>query len=68
MIYTFACTIASFVDDEWNLIERIIDFKPLESKEHEGLYAGLAFIKGARSIGALSMISNLQHSPLQASI
>ncbi|TEB30538.1 hypothetical protein FA13DRAFT_1612737, partial [Coprinellus micaceus] len=36
MVYTFAATIASFVDDEWNLIERVVDFKPLEDKEHEG--------------------------------
>ncbi|KAJ2920184.1 hypothetical protein MD484_g20, partial [Candolleomyces efflorescens] len=45
MIYTFACTVASFIDDDWNLIERVIDFKPLESKEHEGYYAARAFIQ-----------------------
>ncbi|KAF8996454.1 hypothetical protein BDQ17DRAFT_1185561, partial [Cyathus striatus] len=37
MIYTFACSIASFIDDNWVLIECIIDFRPLESKEHEGI-------------------------------
>ena len=57
MIYTFACTIASFIDDDWNLVERIIDFKPLEDKEHEGLYAAMAFIQGARSIGGLDKMS-----------
>ncbi|KAJ3501122.1 hypothetical protein NMY22_g19033 [Coprinellus aureogranulatus] len=45
MTYTFACTIASFIDDDWNLVERVIDFKALESNEHEGYYAARAFIK-----------------------
>ncbi|KAJ2922967.1 hypothetical protein H1R20_g14147, partial [Candolleomyces eurysporus] len=45
MIYTFACTIASFIDDDWNLIERVIDFKPLESREHEGYHAARAFVQ-----------------------
>jgi hypothetical protein len=44
MIYTFACTISSFIDDDWNLIERVIGFKPLESKEDERYYAVRAFI------------------------
>ncbi|THU83217.1 hypothetical protein K435DRAFT_620156, partial [Dendrothele bispora CBS 962.96] len=37
MVYTFACTIASFIDDDWNIIEQVVDFKPLDDKEHEGL-------------------------------
>ncbi|KAK1217163.1 hypothetical protein PQX77_020171, partial [Marasmius sp. AFHP31] len=37
MVYTFACTIASFIDDDWCLIERVVDFKPLDDKEHEGV-------------------------------
>jgi hypothetical protein len=57
MVYTFAATIASFVDDEWNLIERVVDFKPLEDKEHEGYHAARAFIKGARDIGGLNKMS-----------
>ncbi|KAF9032729.1 hypothetical protein BJ165DRAFT_1357695, partial [Panaeolus papilionaceus] len=37
MIYTFAGSIASFINDDWELIERVIDFKPLESEEHQGI-------------------------------
>lgn len=40
VLYTFACTVASFINEDWELIERVIDFKPLEDKEHEGLYGG----------------------------
>ena len=46
MVYTFTCTIGSFIDDDWNLIEHVIDFRPLEDKEHRGLFGGLAFVKG----------------------
>ncbi len=57
MVFTFACTIASFIDEEWNLIERVVDFKPLQDKEHEGLYGGLSFVDGVRERGALAQIS-----------
>lgn len=58
MIYTFAGTIASFVDDDWNLVERVIDFKPLEDKEHEAFHAARAFILSARQIGSLDKMSD----------
>ena len=56
MVYTFACTIACFINDDWEIIERVIDFKPLEDKEHEGLYGGKAFADGACKIGGLDKI------------
>jgi len=58
MVYTFSCTIGRFIDDNWNLIERVVDFKPLNLREHEGKFAALAFIEGARAIGSLNMISS----------
>jgi hypothetical protein len=57
MVYTFACSVGCFINDDWEIIERVIDFKPLEDKEHEGLYAGKAFAGGARKIGGLNKIS-----------
>ncbi|CAA7264624.1 unnamed protein product [Cyclocybe aegerita] len=41
MVYSFACSIAHCIDDDWNLIERVVDFLQLEDKEHEGFYAVL---------------------------
>jgi hypothetical protein len=35
----------------------VIDFKPLEDKEHEGLYGGKAFVDGACKIGSFDKIS-----------
>lgn len=63
MVYTFACTIGSFVDDDWTLIERVVDFKPLAEREHEGLFGGLAFVKCARERGGLDKMSCFTFSP-----
>lgn len=60
MVYTFACTIGRFVDEDWEIIERVVDFKPLETKEHQGLYGGKAFADGASKIGSLNKISSMQ--------
>lgn len=57
MVYTFACTVGSFIDEDWKLIERVVDFKPLDEKEHQGLFAGLAFVNGAKERGGLNNIS-----------
>jgi hypothetical protein len=57
MVFTFACTVGSFINEDWELIERVVDFKPLEDKEHEGLYAGKAFVDGARKHGGLDKMS-----------
>jgi hypothetical protein len=57
MVYTFACSAGCFINDDWEIIECVIDFKPLEDKEHEGLYGGRAFADGARRIECLDKIS-----------
>ena len=36
MVFSFAGTIASFVTDDWELVERVVDFHHLEENEHEG--------------------------------
>src|ERR1700678_3531232 len=56
MVYTFACTIGSSIDEDWELITYVVNFMPLEDKQHEGLYAGKAFADGARERGALNKI------------
>ena len=56
MVYTFACTIGSFVNDDWELIQHVVDFAPLQDKEHEGLYAGKAFVDSVRKRGGLDKI------------
>ena len=59
MVYMFACSVGCFVNGDWEIIEHVIDFKPLEEKEHEGLYGGKAFVDGACKIGSLDKISQI---------
>lgn len=56
MVYTFACTIGSFVNDDWELIQHVVDFAPLQDKEHEGLYAGKASVDSVCKCGGLDKI------------
>lgn len=57
MIFTFAGTIAHFIDDDWNLVERLIDFYHLENNEHSGQHAAKAFVRSASKRGGLNKIS-----------
>ena len=50
MVFTFARTIGCFIDDDWKLIEHVVDFKPLEDKEHEGERGGFAFVNSVRNM------------------
>ncbi|KAF8144648.1 hypothetical protein K438DRAFT_1858102, partial [Mycena galopus ATCC 62051] len=36
MHYTFAGTIGSWINTDWELVERVLDFHPIGDKEHEG--------------------------------
>ncbi|KAF5317764.1 hypothetical protein D9619_012500 [Psilocybe cf. subviscida] len=47
MVYSFACSIAAWIDSDWNLVTRVVDFKALKDKEHEGVDGGLAFVNGS---------------------
>jgi hypothetical protein len=55
MVYTFACTIGSCVNEDWELIQHVVDFA-LQDKEHEGLYAGKAFVDSICKRGGLDKI------------
>ena len=57
MMFTFAGTIASWVDEDWNLVDRVIDFHSISESEHEGEHAAKAFIKALAAFGALEKMS-----------
>ena len=57
MIFTFAGTIAQFIDDDWQLVERLIDFYHIQDKEHEGQWAAKAFVRSAAERGSADKIS-----------
>ncbi|KAF7360903.1 Eukaryotic translation initiation factor 3 [Mycena sanguinolenta] len=41
MMFTFCGTIGSWITEDWELVERVLDFHAIEDKEHEGLYAAI---------------------------
>lgn len=57
MVYTFAGTIAHWIDDDWNMVERLVSFYHIDDRDHEGKYAGKAFVRSAAEKGGLEKIS-----------
>ncbi|KAK6966423.1 eukaryotic translation initiation factor 3 [Favolaschia claudopus] len=68
MQYTFAGTILNWIDEEWNLIERVVDFHAIEDKEHEGQYAAYGLAECLSKLRALEKISSLISYDLFASL
>ena len=59
MIFTFSGSIAHFIDNNWNLVEWLVDFHEVGDKEHAGVYAAKAFVKSAADCGSLKKICQL---------
>lgn len=60
MMFSFTGTVANWITEDWQLVERVIDFHPIEEKEHEGVYAAVAFAKSTSQYRVLEKISYLQ--------
>ena len=56
MIFSFAGSLAHFINDDWELVERLIDFYHLQSDEHQGNAAARAFVRSAATRGGLNKI------------
>lgn len=61
MVFTFSGTIAQWIDDDWQLVERLIDFHAMGDKEHAGAHAAKAFVRSAAQRGGLDKISMLSY-------
>ncbi|KAF7794098.1 hypothetical protein EIP86_005228 [Pleurotus ostreatoroseus] len=59
MVFTFAGTIASFVNKDWELIERLVSFQHLDDNDHKGEYAAKVFVNGAAKREGLDKMSAL---------
>jgi hypothetical protein len=55
-MFTFSGTIASWINEDWELVERVIDFHPIVDKEHEGEFAAKAMAKALSDMGILEKI------------
>ncbi|KAJ6501387.1 hypothetical protein DFH09DRAFT_944678 [Mycena vulgaris] len=59
MTFTFAGTIGSWISSDWELIERVLDFQPIEDKEHEGEYTAIRLAKTLADLDVLEKMSPL---------
>jgi hypothetical protein len=41
-MFTFAGTVGSWITEDWELVERVLDFHPISDKDHEGEYAAIS--------------------------
>lgn len=47
MVFSFAGILSHWIDDDWKLIEHLVDFQHLEKQQHAGQYAAKTFVKAA---------------------
>jgi hypothetical protein len=59
MMFTFAGTIGSWITEDWELVERVLDFHPIEDKEHQGAYAAIGMGTRLSELDVLEKISLL---------
>ncbi|KAF8186574.1 hypothetical protein K438DRAFT_1596191, partial [Mycena galopus ATCC 62051] len=57
MMFTFAGTIGSWITEDWELVERVLDFHPIQDKEHEGVRAAYALAGRLSQLQILEKIS-----------
>jgi hypothetical protein len=58
MKFSFSGTIASFIDDEWNYVERLIDFAYINDDGHRAVGSAVSFVESASKRGGLKQISD----------
>jgi hypothetical protein len=57
MIFTFSGTIAAWIDEDWHLNERLIDFRHLRNNEHSGKGGAKALFESISRMGGVKKIS-----------
>ncbi|KAF7364657.1 Eukaryotic translation initiation factor 3 [Mycena venus] len=61
MMFTFAGTIGSWITEDWELVERVLDFHPIQDKEHEGVRAAYALAERLSNLQILEKIITLDN-------
>lgn len=62
MVFTFAGVVGTFIDTDWRLVERLIDFHHLNDDEHKGVHAAHAFMRSGSKRGSLNKMSDAPFS------
>lgn len=59
MTHSYSGIVAFFIDDNWKLVQRMVDFKVLDENDHQGAYAAISFVHSASSRGGLNKFLTL---------
>ena len=57
MVFTFAGTTANWINDDWQMIEWMVNFYHIQDKDHEGEWAAKVFVNTAVERGGLDKMS-----------
>ena len=57
MMFVFAGTIATWIDDDWNLIKCVVGFSQVDRHEHTGSGSARVLFEAMQSIGSASKMS-----------
>ena len=57
MIFAFAGTIATWITEDWQLVERVLDFKALHRSEHTGIAGGRNLFLTMKDMGTAKKMS-----------
>lgn len=58
MTFSFSGTILNWINDSWELIERVVDFHCITEKEHTGVYGAVGLAKALCEFDVLDKISS----------
>ena len=56
-MFTFTSTIASWIDNDWQMIEHMVNFYHIQDKDHEGEWAAKTFVNMEVERGGLDKMS-----------
>jgi len=57
MVFTFTGMITSWINDDWQMIECMVNFYHIQDKDHEGEWVAKAFVNTAAERGGLDKMS-----------
>jgi hypothetical protein len=60
MMFAFAGTIATWIDDDWNLVERVVGFNQVDRHEHTGSGSARVLFEVMKNIGTASKMSTFR--------
>ena len=57
MVFMFAGNMANWIDDDWQMIEHMVNLYHIQDKDHEGEWVAKVFVNTAAERGGLDKMS-----------